>query len=229
MPKFLIDIDGTIAVRNFSHFIERCNLLLDLGINLEQRPRNYQAFLCSAEVEEYRQQVGQEKAHRDLAWMDLDPVILTNMYPYPGAVQGVNQLAQNQIEIAYYTARSCWFDQVKNQAIMDATLTWLREKGFPNADKTVFCRNVADKLQRIANVIAQDRQPIVLVDDQYHRLQDAFRKADAETQLLLRSYLTLVAFGTDNPMEAQGEPSLPCLGLPNWKKTDALTTLLVCR
>jgi uncharacterized HAD superfamily protein len=227
MQKILIDIDGTIAVRNIPHFVEACNTQLNLGMDQEQRPRSYKAFLRRQEVQEYIQRVGEEKSTRELAWMDLDPAVLVNMYPLPGAIESINQLAQHQIEIAYYTARSCWFDQVKHQVIMDATRQWLREKGFPNADKTVFCRNVADKLQRIADVIAQDQQSIVLIDDQYHRLQEAFRKSDAQTQSLLRSYLMLVAFGAESMIEMQEEPSLPCIGLPNWKQCNALGTLLV--
>jgi uncharacterized HAD superfamily protein len=217
---FAIDIDGTIAARSMRKFVQLCNERLALGLSTEvlQRRMFYRDFL---ELPEMLKRKGDPEFQRALAWIDLEPQLLIAMLPLPGAVEGVTQLAQCA-SVTYYTARHSTARPERNAPMEQATKQWLARKQFPCSDAVVFCASVPDKLMRLTSVA--QTQPVVLIDDQYEKLLNAYAQLqlDKSTRQVLQENLHLVAFGaTKQPEQCCG---LQVDILPSWNDFDERKT-----
>jgi hypothetical protein len=194
---FAVDIDGTIAYRHVPSLLAACNEQFHLGIEPARlQQMSYQTFLCQPELLAYRTRIGAYRFERALGWMDFEPQMLLAMRQHPGACEGVARLA-TLAPVVYYTARWSPDSVERSQAMAQATYQWLAAEHFPCADAVVFCEGIAGKLSKLAARLEEEGQPIILIDDGYERMIQAYAGLEAHQQRLLHQ-LTLVAFGASN-------------------------------
>lgn len=215
-----VDIDGTICWRNTRKTLEVCNRRLKLGIESERlQTLTYQEFLQQPEVVAYMQRRGEERAQLVIGWIDLSPEVLVAVLPIPGAVEGVQRLA-NLGEITYWTARYTPDSEELSRGMADATYQWLREQGFPCSDSVTFCASPQDKLTRIAEWSEAEERRVILIDDRYPKLLEVTGTLDTRLQEILRRSVTLVAFGATSVTDATcGMTVVP---LMSWQAIDSL-------
>lgn len=96
-----------------------------------------------------------------------------------------------------------------------ATLEWLAACDLVNPTNAVFCDGLPGKLRQLAQAIAEDPGPVLLVDDQYARLLERLTDLDEEPAQLLKRSLILVAFGARTVPEG---PPIPVIALPSWEQ-----------
>jgi len=109
----------------------------------------YRAFIHLPELQAYREGIGEEQFWRTIRWLELEPETLAVAPVFPGAISGIEQLTRLG-QVAYYTARHCWFDEEKSVGMQKATYGWLASHAFPQADRVVFCENVAAKRRSLS-------------------------------------------------------------------------------
>lgn len=193
--RIAIDIDGTICVQNVKRYMQVCNEKLKLGIERERLVTlTYANFLLQPEVLAYQQKWGEEYARRMMGWIDLDPEVLVDVLPIPGAIEGTHKLAKLGA-ITYYTARYTSHSVEISQGMADATRQWLHKHQFPAPDDVIFCESPQDKLTRIAKWSASEDQAVIMIDDRYPKLLEVATTLSEHLQQIIRRSVTLVAFG----------------------------------
>lgn len=225
MTLIAVDIDGTLGYRDRQEYMKTCNETLKLAIAEEclQQLSSLKAFYALPEVQSYKEKVGEAYYKKAIGWADFHPQVLRTTHLLPGAKEGVTLLATLG-NVAYYTARYTAQSEELSQAMAQATLEWLELSDFVNPTNAVFCDGIAGKLRQLAQVVAGDPGPVILVDDQYTRLLERLTDLDEETARLLKRFLILVAFGT--PTTPEGAP-IPMIALPSWEQ-GAVREMLVC-
>ena len=221
MTHIAIDIDGTITgERNRTIFAQVCNETWQLGIEEERLSiLDYHSLFAQPELVIYRQKVGEASFQYELGWINLDPRVLVSLDPAPGATEGIRAL-EKMGSVAYYTARYVAQLPEKSRDMADATRQWLQERGFPQAERVIFCESPKGKLALLAQQLTKEAQDIVMIDDRYPRLIEVIEECDQPTQDLFRRYLTLVAFGAETPPEeCHGVRVIP---FASWRHVDTL-------
>lgn len=223
MTRIAIDIDGTLGYRDRQEYMKTCNETLNLAIAEErlQTLSSLNAFYQLPEVQAYKERVGEAYYRKAIGWIDFHPQVLRTTRLLPGAKEGVMLLATLG-NVAYYTARYSAQSTERSQAMAQATLEWLAARDFVNPTNAVFCDGLPGKLRQLAQAVASDAQPVILIDDQYTRLLEQLTDLDEESAQLLRSSLMLVAFGARTvPTDAP----IPTIALPSWEQGAVRTVL----
>lgn len=225
--RIAVDIDGTICVQNVKRYMQVCNEKLKLGIEYERLATlTYTNFLQQPEVLAYKQKWGEEYARLTMGWIDLDPEVLVDVLPIPGAIDGVCKLAEVGA-VTYYTARYTSQSIETSQAMANATRQWLRKHLFPSPEEIIFCESPQDKLIRIAERSATEDRAVILIDDRYPKLLEVVEILDSRLQEILRRYVTLVAFGATSELaECYGIEVIP---FETWPSVDQLIERLAIR
>lgn len=215
MTHIAIDIDGTLGYRNRQQYLNTCNETLKLAI-AEQRLQDIsiQAFSQLPEVQTYRARVGEAYYTKALGWIDYHPEVLRAMRPLPGAKEGVALLA-TMGRVAYYTARYSAQSEERSKAMAQATFEWLATCEFVNPTSAIFCDGLPGKLRQLAQQIARDPEPVILVDDQYARLLQRLSDLDTASGQILERFLVIVAYGACTAPERS---SIPVIPLPSWEQ-----------
>jgi hypothetical protein len=220
--RIAIDIDGTLGQRNSQQYMRTCNEALKLASAEEHlQDISLKAFYQLPEVQAYKERVGEAYYTKAVGWIAYHPEVLRVMLPLPGAKDGVSLLATVG-EVAYYTARYSAQSEERSQAMAQATFEWLAACDFVNPTSAIFCDGLPGKLRQLAQNIASDPGPVILVDDQYTRLLEHFTNLDGEQAQLLKDSLILVAYGARTAPE--GAP-IPVILLPSWEQ-EAVHTML---
>lgn len=215
MTRIALDIDGTLGYRNRQQYLTTCNETLKLALSEERlRTLSLNAFYQLPEVQNYKERVGETYYAKAIGWIDYHPDVLRAMHPLPGAKEGVAMLATVG-SVAYYTARYSSQSEERSQAMAQATHEWLTAYTFANPTSAVFCDGLPGKLRQLAQELAHNREPVILVDDQYTRLLERLSDLDAESAQLLQRSLILVAYGAQTAPESA---SLPVVALPSWEE-----------
>ncbi|HEU5377436.1 MAG TPA: hypothetical protein VFV38_18595, partial [Ktedonobacteraceae bacterium] len=212
MTHIAIDIDGTLGYRDRQEYMKTCNETLKLEIEEEylQTLSSLKTFYQLPEVQKYRERVGEAYYRKAIGWIDFHPQVLRTTRLLPGAKEGVVLLATLG-KVAYYTARYSAQSEERSQAMAQATLEWLAACNLVNPTNVVFCDGLPGKLRQLAQAIAEDPGPVLLVDDQYARLLERLTDLDEEPVQLLKRSLILVAFGARTVPEG---PPIPVIALP---------------
>jgi hypothetical protein len=146
------------------------------------------------------------------------PDVIPLHHPLDGAIEGTKHLAR-LMPLGYYTVRK-HADAVRQQAIEERTRQWLDQQGFPNPHAVVFCKSVLDKLVQLVEREGTREEAFLLIDDRWQKAIEAFTLLDAHSEYgrsiaaLLRSRLTIVAFGAQTIIPTQG---LSVVALPSWE------------
>ncbi len=215
MVRIGIDIDGTLGYRNRQQYLTTCNETLKLALPHERlQGISLQDFYHFPEVLAYRQRVGEAHYTKAIGWIDYHPEVLRAMHPLPGVQKGVCLLAALG-NIAYYTARYTTQSEEHNQDMRQATFDWLTSSAFLNPTGVVFCDGLSGKLQQLAQEIAHDAQPVLLVDDQHTRLLQRLTRLDAEPAQRIKRSLILIAYGARTVPESA---PIPVVALPSWEE-----------
>lgn len=216
MTRIAVDIDGTLGYRDRQEYMKTCNETLKLAIAEERLPHisSLKAFYELPEIQAYKEQVGEAYYKKAIGWIDFHPPVLRTTRLLPGAKEGVDLLATVG-DVAYYTARYSAQSEERSQAMAQATLEWLALCDFVNPMNAVFCDGLSGKLRQLAQNIASDPGPVILIDDQYARLLERLVDLDEESALLLKRSLILVASGA--PTTPESAP-LPTVALPSWEQ-----------
>jgi hypothetical protein len=206
MINIVLDIDGTLCYLNRPVLHQICNTEMELQIPDERLAGlNEAAFLGLPEVLAKRADLGEERFAYEFGWMVFHPSCLRTSLVIPGSVQGMKKL-QALGKLSYYTARFSR-DKQRMTGIREATHKWLAEHGFPAGD-VVFCDTIAGKLQRLEELALNTGEPVVLVDDSYHRIIEL-----AQAKPGLSASLTLVALRAQAIEETYG---LTVISMKNW-------------
>jgi len=222
MTRIALDIDGTLGHRNCQQYMKTCNETLKLAIAEEHlQDISLKAFYQLPEVQAYKERVGEAYYHKAIGWIAYHPEVLRVMRPLPGAKEGVLRLATVG-DVAYYTARYSAQSEERSQVMAQATLEWLAACDFANPTSAIFCDGLPGKLQQLAQVIACDTQPVILVDDQYSSLLEQLTTLDEEPAQLLKRSLILVAYGART---APADAPIPVIALPSWEQRAVHTML----
>lgn len=216
MTRIAVDIDGTLGYRDRQEYMKTCNETLKLAIAEECLPHisSLKAFYELPEIQAYKERVGETYYKKAIGWIDFHPQVLRTTRLLPGAKEGVALLATVG-DVAYYTARYSAQSEERSQAMAQATLEWLALCDFVNPTNAVFCDGLSGKLRQLAQDIAGDPGPVILVDDQYTRLLERLADLDEGPAQLLRSSLILVAFGAH--VVPTGAP-ISTIALPSWEQ-----------
>jgi hypothetical protein len=216
MTLIAVDIDGTLGYRDRQEYMKTCNKTLKLAIAEErlQHISSLNAFYQLPEVQTYRERVGEAYYKKAIGWIDFHPQVLRTTRLLPGAKEGVRLLAMVG-NVAYYTARYSAQSEERSQAMAQATLEWLALYDFVNPTNAVFCDGLPGKLRQLAQTVAGDPGPVILVDDQYSRLLEQLLDLDDEPAQLLKRSLILVAFGART---APAGAPVPTIALPSWEE-----------
>ena len=216
MALIAIDIDGTLGYRDRQEYMRTCNETLNLAIAEErlQHISSLNAFYQLPEVQAYKERVGEVYYKKAIGWIDFHPQVLRTTRLLAGAKEGVTLLATLG-NVAYYTARYSAQSVERSQAMAQATLEWLALCDFVNPTNAVFCDGLPGKLRQLAQAIASDPGPAILVDDQYTRLLEQLTDLDEEAAQVLRRSLMLVAFGART---APADTPIPTIALPSWEQ-----------
>ncbi len=150
-------------------------------------------------------------------WSDLWqlPAVLRLHEALPGALAGVRKLAAAG-KVRYTTDRSPRTDLL--------TRGWLYEHGFPAPGCILRSQNLKEMLQ----TLAQDADPLVLIDHRWQDLLAQWFSVEQEMPALttsLRQRFTLVAFGVSQTAIPEC-PLLPVRALPEWCAVETLLTAL---
>ncbi len=228
---FLIDIDGTIASINHLHFMQNCNKRLQLGIAAERLSAlSFDDFLAQPELIACQQRLGKQRFEQTMRLLQFDQDTLLHYLPVDGAHEAIAKLSEFG-SIAYYTARYVTYNgnnpstkqatECFNEQMYHATQRWLAQHHFPAADQVVCCESIHGKLQRIAHLIQQEMQPVILIDNQYMDVLTA-ELTSAEDALLSASF-TLCAFYTAAiPFQTKWRT----IAMPTWHHVESLLTSL---
>lgn len=228
---FLIDIDGTIATINHLHFMQNLNKRLQLGMEEERLSTlSLDDFLAQPEIIACQQRLGKQRFEQTFRLLQFDQDTLLHYLPVDGAREAIARLSEFGT-IAYYTARYVTYNghnastmqatERFNEQMYRATQTWLAQHHFPAADQVVCCESVHGKLQRIARLIQQEMQSVVLIDNQYKDVLTA-ELTPAEDALLSASF-TLCAFYTSViPFQTKWHT----VAMPAWHHVESLLTSL---
>lgn len=216
MTRIAVDIDGTLGYRDRQEYMKTCNETLKLAIAEERflHISSLKAFYELPEIQAYKERVGEAYYKKAIGWIDFHPQVLRTTRLLPGAKEGAALLATIG-DVAYYTARYSAQSEERSQAMAQATLEWLALCDFVNPTNAVFCDGLSGKLRQLAQDIARDPGPVILVDDQYTRLLEQLTDLDEELALLLQRFLILVAFGA--PTTPESAP-ISTIALPSWEQ-----------
>lgn len=223
--RFAVDIDGTIAYRNISCFVQVASEQLQLGIaeTVLQNISTIEMFYALPEVQAYKERVDPQVYEWSLTWIDFDREVLLAMYPIQGAQEALASLSRAGHTIEYYTARYSTDDQ-RNQVMQEATTAWLTTHSFVNPTSVTFCDGILDKLTKLLQNVAEKGEPVLLIDDQYARLLQ--KAAEIEPDLVNKSKdnLFLVAYRARTPLAP--DAPLQTLVLPSWKEENVQQMLV---
>ncbi len=216
MTLIAVDIDGTLGYRDRQEYMKTCNETLKLAIAEErlQPISSLNAFYQLPEVQAYKERVGEASYKKAIGWIDFHPQVLRTTRLLPGAKEGIALLATVG-NVAYYTARYSAQSEERSQAMAQATLEWLVLCELAHPTNAVFCDGLPGKLRQLAQAIASEAQPVILIDDQYSRLLEQLTDLDEEPARLLRHSLMLIAFGAHTAPE---DAPIPVIALPSWEQ-----------
>jgi len=212
---FAVDIDGTIAGANIPLLLSLCSKKLKLGIDEERlQGIGYEDFLALPEVMAHRATVGERRFAWNLRLLALDPEHQVDMVPLDHAAAAVTRLAQ-QGTLAYYTARVTSLEAL-NAQMARATTQWLATRGFPASSNVVFCGSPKDKLERLASLIRETGEQVILIDDQDAHLLAAVSLLAEQDRAALAA-LTLYTFGVH---AVRAPAPLRVVALPDWSQVE---------
>lgn len=219
--RIAIDIDGTIATSNMTHFFDLCNRYFELSVSKERlKSLDWTGFYALPEVVACEKTRGKQQFKRALQWLQFTAPALKGMNPIEGARASIELLTQHG-QIAYYTARLAVYhgpNQTRAEAVQKlntrmakATGEWLTQHDFQVPHQVICCDGPAGKLLKIADHIQETNEPCILIDDLYSELLSV--ELDEDKMNVLRSNLTLIAFGA---REAPFNPWLNTIPFPMW-------------
>lgn len=225
--RILIDIDGTIARGNISHFLKLCNRSFKLGLDERRLESLSRAdFLDLPEVVACRAERGEQRFDAQFQWLRFTASALRGMTPIAGAQAGVTLLSE-QAPVSYYTARMAAYSgsderrsatvQKLNAGMIQGSQQWLTAHDFPNPKQVICCDGPRGKLLKIVELVEETDEPCLLVDDLYTELLSA--EIDEQTKSLLSEHLTLIAYRASTVPD---DAWLTTIALPSWREVDAL-------
>ncbi|WP_126600797.1 hypothetical protein [Dictyobacter aurantiacus] len=223
METILVDLDGVLAKKNLPRLLAMYNDVLNLAIPAEQLARvmSLEAFHALPQARSHYETVGAARYQYQLELLRFHPYHIASCQLVDGALQSVHYLTRRCDALRYCTARVINFHPQWNADVARCTQIWLKNSGFPNADKIFFCDGPKVKLTTIAAMVREQSQRVLLIDDSLEKLLDAFDELPEDDQRLLREYLTLAAFGY-NYDECDLEGTLPVIPFPNWSEVHNL-------
>ena len=226
---FAIDIDGTIATTlSAIGFKPIVDYYKGLDIGVSASVSDYKHLLIDPAFIAYYQN-NTEKFDETAKAILESPEMMLEKDPLDGAIAGVMRIAASG-RIQYYTVRKSSNEQ-RQQEIEKATKQWLSRHHFPAAESGIFCQSVMNKLVRIYQQEKDSQEPIILIDDRWKTVLEAFDELAARNWTVitdfLRQRLTLVAFGASSlPKIVNG---LQVIVLPSWNTLDTIYPLFSSR
>lgn len=209
---FAIDIDGTIATHG-PYFCQQ--MFAEAGIALADE----ELALCTSGYHFWhheRVRALPEKRRVELKAFahahHKDPDQLENRVPIPAAREALHTLVAEG-HLLYATCRPAEARQL--------TQEWLARYGFPAADQIQICQHYHSKYLA-AHQIAEQREPVILIDDLVDKMVPAFRTLaiqHREIALSLMRRLAVVAVGIAQPPVFAKVP-FKVLALPSWRPED---------
>lgn len=208
---FALDIDGTIAVSGnwlARWLAQEAQLAIPedelaqirYGIEFWDLPQ------VRALPHEQRAQLRAHAHHKD-------PDRQENNIPIPGAREALHTLLKHGATLIYTTCRQPESAQ--------RTRAWLERYDFPCTTHVYICQHYHHKYIA-AYEQAQEKEPVLLIDDLIEKMVPAFRTLAIEhrdTALSLVRRLAVVAIGHQEPPAFQKVP-FKVLALPSWRPED---------
>jgi hypothetical protein len=170
---YRIDIDNTIAKPQWYH--RDLNLCIQYYVEHE---------IINA------QDIAKLGYHTQLFML---PHVAITHIPMPGAVEALQQLAQEGFSIEYYTARNS-VEPEKCKRMHENTYIWLEKHQFPNSNNVSFVWDISEKW---INTRENPGEYTIIVDDRPHELLQAYRmlaKQEPQTSINIQKHMILVAF-----------------------------------
>lgn len=136
----------------------------------------------------------------------------------PGARAALHSLANAGHTFGYFTVRHSDALAVQEQ-IRANTRLWLVEHQFPQASNVSFFAGMPAKLYEIGKQMSSESQPVVMIDDSWEKVLNAYERIQGVDPLVAHSLVTrlvLLAFGTTQNHFPATTP-LQVRALPNWK------------
>ncbi|HEU5384146.1 MAG TPA: hypothetical protein VFV38_52800 [Ktedonobacteraceae bacterium] len=192
--KMCIDIDQTIAT-GF------------LGETVEESLAHYRArqVAIPPDVRHYKDFFGL-------------PEVIRIHEEIPNALYALQHLEQTgQHDIGYFTVRHS-DDRMQQEKIRVNTRRWLAEHHFPRADNVSFFIGMPAKLYDIGKHIRKENQPLVMIDDSWEKVLDAYVRIQHVDPLVAQSlatHLVLFAFGATQSSLPTSAP-ITLRALPDW-------------
>jgi hypothetical protein len=215
--NIFVDIDGVLAWNNLSYLLSMFNHHFQLDIPEEQMARieTLNDFYALPQVQAYKAKVGYDCYHRQFSQLQWHPLYVLNCNVIEKATQGVRYLAHcsGVNHLGYCTVRVINFHEQWSAYLARVTQMWLRNNGFPNEERILFCDGVKRKLMHIAESIRTQRRQALLIDDSLELLLIAFHELSQEDQAILREHFTVAAFGYKDCPE---EYPLSVIPFPDW-------------
>ena len=210
---FALDIDGTISMGGnwFARWMAReANIdipedelaRLDYGFEFWELPQ-----VRSLTHEQQTRLREHAHAHHK------DPDRQQNSIPIPGAREALSTLLEHGASIIYTTCRQPEAQQ--------RTRAWLERYGFPCAQQVYICQHYHWKYI-YAYEQAQEKEPVILIDDLIEKMIPAFRTLAIEKREIAMSLvkrLAVVAIGQEKPPVFKKVP-FKVLALPSWRQED---------
>ncbi len=206
---FRCDVDGTIA-----------DPLFCAGEDFWETARQYIAAGVVTEGEVHSLNTG----NRQRLWL-LPQVLLTHV-ALPGAVEGLQHLAQFGTSLEYFTVRQA-INAESCKRVHENTRVWLETLHFPAPRETRFFWNPEDKLL----VSLEALEPyIALIDDRPAGLIEAHQRIaaqDVQRAEEIRQRVVLVAFGYADTQQLLSFPDTPqIVPLADWSRLRELLSSL---
>lgn len=174
-------------------------------------------------VRAYRDEIGDERYHRQLDIIEWEPAYVLQLLTLRNAITGTLCLAAMADDYGYCTARVMSFNARWNDDLAASTLSWLKKHQFPMPDHVLFCDGIQAKLETIAEQLLKDPEMfIVLIDDSVESLLSAFAGLNNDEQQVLAQRFTLVGFG----LEGKITGPFKIISMFDWSEVEVVISLL---
>ncbi len=192
--KICVDVDQTIA----SGF---------LGESVEESLAYYRARQVAVPADARR--------YKDFFGL---PEVIRIHEEIPNALNALQHLASAGYDMGYFTVRHSDNSSQEEQIRVNTRL-WLVEHQFPHAENVFFFTGMPTKLYEIGKQMSNDNSTIVMIDDSWEKVLDAYERIQNVDPLVAQNLvkrLTLLAFGATQSTLPTRTP-IKLMALPDWK------------
>jgi hypothetical protein len=218
MRHVYCDIDGVLGRENPGTLYPLINEALKIGIEPEELGQllTPAAFYGHPLIQSYRATVGAATFEQRRKLISIMPSYLLTCALVPGAVQALCTLAHDG-NVWYCTCRKTEIPDF-NLRIAHATHLWLADAHFPNPEQVIFCRTIRQKLEYIADQLAESGEEGIFIEDQYEEVLAELPTLSDERRSVLRSSLVVWAFGARSVLPAASGLLAGLVALPSWER-----------